>query len=447
MPKNVGDADDGEHGGGGDADDSAGGEDGVAASLLLDKVAAPNAIVDFLLKHKCFKDLARLSIVCAELHTAVAVRGDVGERLFKFMQQLCAKNWQAMSLHGESHVAIVDNGKLKTSGMGPDGQLGRSLSLGYQRMPHVAPIDPQHTIVAVATGERHTTVLTDDGNVFACGSDDDGQLGFYCGTSINYLKRVEALNGKRIVHIASQENSAAAISYTGATYIWGAVLKEPRRALHDDDAEGNPASPVHPLPALQEALPAAVQVSVTDNAVAIVTQDGAVWEHSAVRRMCYSGARVWRQFWWGRRGTNAVRVALTVYGAMAILTRAGEVYARPDCAVKHRLTLVKLPHPAQKLVAGDNHFVVLLMSGDVFGWGNNINGQLGRNDARCKTYPVCIATADVQATDVTAGFMRTGIVTEKGVCACGKGLLMHRPPIRDLTPPRPGKNWPLTGTW
>jgi len=85
------------------------------------------------------------------------------------------------------------------------------------------------TVVAVATGESHTLVLTDFGDVFACGRAREGQLGVLPVSETEELRQLELvteLSQRRIVQVACGTKHSIAIDSTGRAYEWGLLLNE-----------------------------------------------------------------------------------------------------------------------------------------------------------------------------------------------------------------------------
>ena len=78
-------------------------------------------------------------------------------------------------------------------------------------------------VTAVAAGREHSLFLTDDGAVYAAGTDFFGQCGQ--GMATPYVKtpaRVGGeLTGKRVVAVVAGENHSLALTADGGVYVWG----------------------------------------------------------------------------------------------------------------------------------------------------------------------------------------------------------------------------------
>ena len=78
-------------------------------------------------------------------------------------------------------------------------------------------------VVAVAAGNEHTVVLCDDGAVYCCGYNDSGQCAIGTTGRVPTLRKVDALAGRRIVHINSANGCEhfAAVADDGELFTCG----------------------------------------------------------------------------------------------------------------------------------------------------------------------------------------------------------------------------------
>jgi hypothetical protein len=121
---------------------------------------------------------------------------------------------------GAAHsLAVVGGGAVYTWGSNDDGQLGLGdYGEGTNRnVPTEVPgVDG---VVAVATGSYHSFVLSRDGTVMACGSNDDGQLGLGDTNERDTFTVVAGLRG--IVDIDAGFLHSLAVTVEGGLYTWG----------------------------------------------------------------------------------------------------------------------------------------------------------------------------------------------------------------------------------
>ncbi|XP_063621146.1 uncharacterized protein LOC134793498 [Cydia splendana] len=78
---------------------------------------------------------------------------------------------------GRAHtVFVTDTNSVYSVGCNDEGQLGTG-DLEHHTVPQYVEVDDQPNIRQVSAGSNHTAILTDDGRVFVCGSNTEGQLG------------------------------------------------------------------------------------------------------------------------------------------------------------------------------------------------------------------------------------------------------------------------------
>ena len=125
---------------------------------------------------------------------------------------------------GQYHTAAVANsGRLFTWGSGKWGQLGHGVRQD-ERFPR--KVDTEKALgnfVRVACGDRHTAVLNEQGGIVTFGNGQHGQLGH--GNGLDCLKPTLLTQGDlaqhRIVALDCGATTTAAVTETGALYLWG----------------------------------------------------------------------------------------------------------------------------------------------------------------------------------------------------------------------------------
>ena len=213
------------------------------------------------------------------------------ERQRKYREQLAVLNYQLYSiaqraLKGEvsgegSYIHLTDNytqqasylkriycktyGDVAVCGDGDCGQLGCGQGVSAARSPRIVAGLRGMQVGAVAAGGLHTLVLTDNGEVYSFGCNDEGALGgeiiddgyMPCkvsgfvpsafgpngGTSpriTSFEERKRQVGEASIVQIVAGETSSFALSEDGDVYMWGSYRdNEGRKFRHpppkDDD--------------------------------------------------------------------------------------------------------------------------------------------------------------------------------------------------------------------
>ncbi|CRL02239.1 CLUMA_CG015120, isoform A [Clunio marinus] len=108
-------------------------------------------------------------------------------------------------------VALTRSGSVYTWGKGDYHRLGHGNSEHIRRPKKVAALQGKK-IVSIATGSLHCIACTDNGEVFTWGDNDEGQLGDGTVTAIQRPRLVNSLQGKHIVQVICGSAHTLAIS-------------------------------------------------------------------------------------------------------------------------------------------------------------------------------------------------------------------------------------------
>lgn len=219
---------------------------------------------------------------------------------------------------------------------------------------------PQGTHISdIACGYAHTLFLLNNGSVYSCGSNEEGELGQSVATTHPTL--IELLSNYRIIQVAAGRAHSLALTDNGQVLSWGS---EAFNAIGRDANlyEGGAAVENN------SHYPKFIKLLLPYSVIQICTFN----EHSLA------------------------------------LTDQGEVYAwgRNDCSqtgipdeavVKEPRILKNLENVAIKtLSAGGKHCLAVSYAGNVYAWGDNSFGQLGLGDKFKEkspvTYPVMLKT-------------------------------------------------------
>lgn len=137
---------------------------------------------------------------------------------------------------GYEMSAIIDSeGKLYTCGYNQGGALGdgttETNSTGYKCINDIYPELQNKKIVDVSinnsTSLYHLMVLDEDGNVWTCGKNDQGQLGYGRASENNpnlvCISKMSdnLLYGKKIISVSAGNNHSVALDEDGKLYVWG----------------------------------------------------------------------------------------------------------------------------------------------------------------------------------------------------------------------------------
>ncbi|XP_077393631.1 RCC1 and BTB domain-containing protein 1 isoform X2 [Festucalex cinctus] len=130
----------------------------------------------------------------------------------KVVSIVCGQNWS---------IALVDNGEVYGWGNNTNGQLGIGNTSNQLSPCRILEL-PAIYVQQIVCGYAHTLALTDEGVLYAWGSNTYGQLG--TGNKINQLVPVQIMSDKgRIVEVAAchSTHTSAAKTRSGQVYMWG----------------------------------------------------------------------------------------------------------------------------------------------------------------------------------------------------------------------------------
>ncbi|XP_049804341.1 probable E3 ubiquitin-protein ligase HERC4 isoform X1 [Schistocerca nitens] len=124
---------------------------------------------------------------------------------------------------GISHsLAVNEWGQVFAWGSDSHGQLGVGLDCVSQPLPKMIKALATSHVVQITSGHNHCLALTNNGELYAWGCNEYGQLGL--GSSVSKETRpclVRSLMGIPIAIIACGGNHSFAVSKSGAVYGWG----------------------------------------------------------------------------------------------------------------------------------------------------------------------------------------------------------------------------------
>lgn len=176
---------------------------------------------------------------------------------------------------GSNHIlALTCEGEVYAWGCGEQGQLGRRILERHKLLAlHPTRITPrrhrQHGgIVKMICGSYHSFLLARDGTVFAVGLNNFGQLGLddHEDRIVPEAIPAETWSGQTIVDLAAGEHHSMALSSTGSVFVFG------RADFGQMGIEGmNTSARAHPKPILNPSIKAAKQITAGSNHNLVIT--------------------------------------------------------------------------------------------------------------------------------------------------------------------------------
>jgi alpha-tubulin suppressor-like RCC1 family protein len=138
------------------------------------------------------------------------------EKLTK-IEELCNKKVTTFAYGSYHTLALTQNGELFAWGGNSLGQLGDVLTTGSSKPKQITNIESKSKIIDMACGMAHNLALTEDGEVFAWGCNDYGQVGSdsYKGLPI----KVDIKD--KVTAISCGFNHSMVLTKSGQVYSWG----------------------------------------------------------------------------------------------------------------------------------------------------------------------------------------------------------------------------------
>eukprot|EP00898_Chlorokybus_atmophyticus_P005171 jgi/Chlat1/5655/Chrsp37S00872 len=187
-------------------------------------------------------------------------------------------------------IAATDAGECYTWGSNRDGRLGYT-AVDTQPTPRKVTA-LRVRVTAVAASNKHSAVLTNTGEVYTWGCNDDGQLGYgTCNSVSSYKPRlVDSLKGKAPgIQMSISKRHNMVLLADGEVHTWGFKQVMPRRVLFlKDQSSGDFQIQRHQRPMRLRVVELAAGAAHST----VLTEDGAVffWVTALTRHNCVAVA-------------------------------------------------------------------------------------------------------------------------------------------------------------
>ncbi|XP_014250141.1 probable E3 ubiquitin-protein ligase HERC4 isoform X2 [Cimex lectularius] len=285
--------------------------------------------------------------------------------------------WQDESL-AEDGFATITITVMFGWGNTANGELGLGgIEEQYVLSPRELPFPHAQTVKSISCGKAHTLVVTQNGELYSCGSNDFGQLGH--DKTRTKLQLVLGLEAFKIKDAQCGENHSLALNYWGEIYAWG------------DGTHGQLGQAIKNLPK-----PKIIRSIATN----FVVQIASGYNH------CMALTNKGELYSWGSNENGQLGLGLKVK------------------SVKEPTLVSSLNGlPIALIACGANHSFAISKSGAVYGWGKNTFGQLGLNSDVDHIYPCQLKTLrSIKVKYISCGEDFSVFLTQDGgVLTCGAG--------------------------
>ncbi|XP_043789203.1 X-linked retinitis pigmentosa GTPase regulator-like [Apis laboriosa] len=286
---------------------------------------------------------------------------------------------------GDEHSAVIcQSGRLFVFGSNDWGQLG----LGHKNhisKPSCVKILKPEKVTHVACGRAHTLICTVAEKIFACGSDQEGQLGrgisaIGDSASTPVLVYDSGPTGSKIVQIVAGSHHSLALTSDGNVFAWGSNL-EGQLGLPDISGLVNKPTKVH--------IPEPVkQINTGYYHSTFLTENGLVY-------VCGE--------------SESGKLGIDINFSTQIMPKQ-----------------MQLPSPVIYVACGGHHTLILTENDNLYCTGSNSSGQLGLGTNVTELHTPKLfpqgALKNEKISRISCGESHTAILTESGkLYTCGDG--------------------------
>lgn len=272
---------------------------------------------------------------------------------------------------GESHaLAIVrSSGKVVAWGKNANGQVGDQTTTNAAAPVAVVGL-PDTRFVQVAAGPAFSAALDVDGNVWAWGDGSQGQLGQ--GTTDSSVSAVRVLLDAKIVRIAAGGGHMLAVDTAGSTWAWGANTDGQLGTGSTNDKLVVPVKINTPAPLVEIAANASASFGLTAEGKLIS--------------------------WGGKTPADSGHGNTSAKSPTAVASVGGSSF--------------------RALAAAADQAFAIDVDGNLWGWGTNTDGELGRGTVSTPTK----LTGDTKVLAVATSATNSAFTTADGkLFASGQG--------------------------
>eukprot|EP00111_Clytia_hemisphaerica_P017634 TCONS_00052166-protein len=349
-------------------------------------------------------------------------------------------------------AVFTKSGKVLAFGQGDVGQLGLGDEVLERKRPALVKEVDDIKFIQSVCGGMHTVILTEDGEVYTFGCNDEGALGrATSGTDDEeyYARKVALPDGVKIIQVSAGDSHTAALSDKGEVYAWGAYRDASGQMGLTAASLGKKNEIRKIYPKGDEIEDPAIKVASGNDHTVILTKDGSIYTNGTGEQGQLGRLKECFGHRGGRRGLDfllspqlvrfrrKVRFSDIFTGSFctfALSSDTNDVYAWGlnnygqlgsgtndnyfNPKVIKPLTEIRNQSKSNQMViqGGQHHSIMVDGEGIVYSFGRAEYGRLGLGtDAKETAVPVKVPKlADKKVKDVACGESVSYAVTEKG---------------------------------
>ena len=300
---------------------------------------------------------------------------------------------------GTDHVLMLgSDGNVYAWGNNEYGQLGVDNDGLPLSVPTCVTELEGKNMIAIAAGQRFSLALSDAGDVYSFGLGDKLQLGYELADGATYSAtptKVFALDNVFITQISAGIASVTVIDIDGKAYLWGSTKNY---LLGTEDNQSIPASPFA-LPSTKTTTPLLASALCSTHS-AFLQNDGDIGFMGLNNYGQYGNNESTPQHSARYKITHTSTLNISAIAVSeqqtVLLSRDGKVYTAgaripndESSAGNTFATLFENAPAATAIAAGYQNGAMLAQDGSVWTWGDNSRGQLGNGSVgESKAVPV-----------------------------------------------------------